>query len=49
MLQKQSEESCVFFTHFPTKGDKLFSDRASTLAWKINGQRSLVGCGLWGR
>ena len=35
MLQKQSEESYVFFTHFPTKGDKLFSDRASTLAWKI--------------
>ena len=28
MLQKQSKESYVFFTHFPTKGDKLCSDRA---------------------
>ena len=34
-----------------TKGifpEKAMAPHSSTLAWKIHGRRSLVGCGPWG-
>ena len=29
--------------------EKAMAPHSSTLAWKIHGQRSLVGCSPWGR
>ena len=29
--------------------EKAMATHSSTLAWKIHGRRSLVGCGPWGR
>ena len=29
--------------------DKTMAPHSSTFAWKIHGQRSLVGCSPWGR
>ena len=29
--------------------EKEMAPHSSTLAWKIHGQRSLVGCSPWGR
>ena len=29
--------------------EKAIAPHSSTLAWKIHGQRSLVGCSPWGR
>ena len=31
------------------KTEKAMATHSSTLAWKIHGQRSLVGCSPWGR
>ena len=32
----------------PCLSEKAMAPHSSTLAWKIHGQRSLVGCRLWG-
>ena len=31
-----------------TVSEKAMAPHSSTLAWKIHGQRSLVGCSPWG-
>ena len=38
----------TFTFHFPAL-EKAMAPHSSTLAWKIHGRRSLVGCSPWGR
>ena len=39
----------TFGSSFPYVTEKAMAPHSSTLAWKIHGQRSLVGYSPWGR
>ena len=41
--------SAFFRSYFHTHVEKAMASHSSTLAWKIHGWRSLVGCSPWGR
>ena len=41
--------SVVFVATCETSAEKAMAPHSSTLAWKIHGWRSLVGCSPWGR
>ena len=43
--QKEKHQYSIL-THI---SEKAMAPHSSTLAWKIHGQRSLVGCSPWGR
>ena len=41
--------SCLFDNSYSNRSEKAMAPHSSTLAWKIHGWRSLVGCSPWGR
>ena len=46
----EGEESNFFLIYiYNLFMEKAMAPHSSTLAWKIHGQRSLVGCSPWGR
>ena len=40
---------CDFYMSLTFTMEKAMAPHSSTLAWKIHGQRNLVGCSPWGR
>ena len=45
----ESSELSIIFQSLLLGMEKAMATHSSTLAWKSHGQRSLVGCCLWGR
>ena len=44
-----SQHLVIYKAYLITLTEKAMAPHSSTLAWKIHGQRSLVGCSPWGR
>ena len=47
--QRPSFSSSDFVSFCAALSEKAMAPHSSTLAWKIHGRRSLVGCSPWGR
>ena len=47
-LRVRQDFTFTFTFHFPAV-EKEMATHSSILAWRIQGQQSLVGCRLWGR
>ena len=48
--QTRLKQLSIAYTETYMKGsEKAMAPHSSTLAWKIHGRRSLVGCSPWGR
>ena len=48
-LEEHDEEHCILrMFYLVLVIEKAMAPHSSTLAWKIHGQRSLVGCSPWG-
>ena len=47
-LCPQYSSGCPFSGSLAVYAEKAMAPHSSTLAWKIHGQRSLVGCSPWG-
>ena len=48
LLSNYKEQNCAICKDIELKTEKEMATHSSILAWRPQGQRSLMGCRLWG-